>query len=71
VKYQPPFISDMVTSLELVTDNGSTMKIGRYGVWVYYVARGKYQVEETSDDLDYLQKKYGPGLPVEPVKPKS
>jgi hypothetical protein len=34
---------------------------GRYGYW----DRDKRKVE-TSDDLDYLQKKYGPGLPVSP-----
>lgn len=58
------FITDLGSSMVRTTDTGEEMKLPRYGVWLYSTSRGKYQVEETSDDLDALQKKYGPGLQV-------
>jgi len=58
------FITDMGSSMELTSDIGETMRIPRYGVWVYAISRGKFEVAETSDDLDMLQKAYGPGLQV-------
>jgi hypothetical protein len=49
---------------ELVSDSGGKITLPRYGVWVFSASRRKFEVAETSDDLDALQKKYGPGLQV-------
>ena len=65
-----PFISDMGQSFTLKGDDGSERHLPRYGVWLFSKARGKYQVEDTSDDLASLQQKYGPDLKVYDQGPK-
>jgi len=39
------------------------MELPRYAAWGY-IDRGKNEVIETSNDLKYLQKKYGEDLPI-------
>jgi hypothetical protein len=58
------FITDMGGTVA-VTDpeTGETTNIGRYGVW--NTLRRKPQCIDTSDDLQELQGKHGPGLPVQ------
>lgn len=46
----------------------SQIHIPRYGVWEFNPTRGKMEVIATSDDLDLLKTKYGPGLEVVEVK---
>lgn len=58
------FITDMGSSIELTADEGWKMHIPRYGVWQYSRSKQKFEVTETSDDLDAMQEKYGPGLRV-------
>jgi hypothetical protein len=41
-------------------------RLHKYAVWGD-IGRGKPEVAETSDDLNYLQQKYGPGLPVQQI----
>lgn len=38
--------------------------IGRYGVWAWDESKHKFQVIACGDDLDGLQRKYGPDLQV-------
>jgi len=52
------FITDMKTSHDFELPGGEIMHISRYGLWRYDMAKGKHQVFETSDDLEYLKKKY-------------
>jgi len=57
------FITDMGEPLTLSSDNGETICLSRYGVWSDQ-GRRKAEVLEIGDDLEALQAKYGPGLPV-------
>jgi len=59
------FITDFGQSLTAKdAETGEVkMTIARFGVWGE-MGRGKPEVIETSDDLDYLQAKHGPGLEV-------
>lgn len=52
-----PFISDMGESLEVVGDDGSRLKLGRYGVWKW--TGRKHEVVDTGDDLEALKTKHG------------
>ena len=45
-------------------DTGEEKRLERYAVWTPNNPKGRYEVEEVSDDLAYLQKKYGPGVQV-------
>lgn len=59
------YITDFGKSQDLFQEDGSVnMTIPRYGVWV------KGDVMETSDDLEALQQKWGPGLRVIPLGTK-
>jgi len=44
-------------------DTGVVMELPRYAAWGY-INRDKNEVMETSNDLQYLQEKYGEGIPV-------
>ena len=53
------------------TTTGEETRLGRYGVWGYKGHHsGKHEVLACGDDLDALQAKYGPDLPVEFLGPK-
>ena len=60
------FITDMGGPLVLTdTATGEEQNLGRYGVWGNKGHwSGKPEVIAASDDLDALQAKYGPNLPV-------
>lgn len=62
-----PFITDLGFAPKLRSESEEQYDLGRYGVWVYDTSRLKYQVAATSNDLDALQKKYGPDLEVCPL----
>lgn len=56
------FITDFGETL--IAENETVyMKIPRYGVWGDK-GRFKPEVIDCSDSLEYLQKRYGPNLPV-------
>lgn len=57
------FISDFGHPLSATYENGTEQNIGRYGVWSGK-GRRKPEVIDTGDDLQALQRKYGPGLRV-------
>lgn len=59
-----PFISDMGESPVLTADDGSTITLGRYGVWAWNGR--KHEVVETGDDLEALKRKHG--VAGEPVR---
>lgn len=59
-----PFITDMGESPVLTADDGSTITLGRYGVWAWNGR--KHEVVETGDDLVELQRKHG--IDSEPVR---
>ncbi len=52
-----PFITDMGESPVLTADDGSTITLGRYGVWKWNGR--KHEVVETGDDLAELQRRHG------------
>ncbi len=53
-------------------ETGEVTSIGRYGVWGYKGHwSGKHEVIACGDDLEALQAKYGPDLPVEFIGPQS
>lgn len=52
------WISDMGSSTELKSDDGTSMLLPRYGVWSKKQWCGKAGVVEVSDDLAELQSKY-------------
>lgn len=52
------FITDMGKSYDVKLLASKPVHIGRYGLWRYDMAKGKHQVFETSDDLEYLKIKY-------------
>ena len=56
------YITDMGRPLVTVGPKGEE-NIGRYGVWDGR-GRRKPEVVATGDDLQKLQREYGPGLPV-------
>lgn len=59
------FITDLGVSPELVNEaTGETTTLGRYAVWASAAAYRKAEVIEVSDDLNDLQVKHGPNLPV-------
>lgn len=61
------FITDLgaATPSTLVYEpTGETITLGRYGVWGSAAAHRKAEVIEVGDDLDALQRKYGPNLPI-------
>lgn len=54
------FITDLGENLECRGEDGTVaMTLPRYGVWVYDAGKGKPQVVESSDNLEYLRTKYG------------
>jgi hypothetical protein len=58
------FITDAGESKVVwVGEDGRKHSIPRYGVWGEK-GKGKPEVIETSDDLEYLQTTHGPGLEV-------
>ena len=61
------FITDLGPTIPrtLVDETtGETFSLGRYGVWGSAAAYRKAEVLEIGDDLEALQAKYGPNLPV-------
>lgn len=59
------FITDLGEDLIVQETNDiSFRKIPRYGYWQYDASKDSPQVKETSSDLAYLQKKFGPELDV-------
>lgn len=63
------FITDFGSSTTFVVEGtGEVVELGRYGVWGDKGHwSGKAEVIEVGDDLDALQAKHGPGLPVHPL----
>jgi hypothetical protein len=60
------FVTDMGHDPVLTRDDGKTIRLGRYGVWVR--THRKHEVVETSNDLKALQAKYSvPDSRVVPV----
>ncbi|MAG24172.1 hypothetical protein CMI47_01205 [Candidatus Pacearchaeota archaeon] len=56
---QEVFITDLGRTLELRDEEGNVKDtLGRYGAWMD-LGRGKPEVAEISDDLEYLRSKYG------------
>ncbi|MCK9227607.1 MAG: hypothetical protein M0P30_07430 [Syntrophorhabdaceae bacterium] len=54
------FITDLGETMECRKEDGAVeIIVPRYGVWVYDAGKGKPQVVEASDDLEYLKTKYG------------
>lgn len=62
------FITDFGTNLAITdAETGEAQgQLARYAAWGDK-GRGKPEVIETSDDLDQLQEKHGPGLPVQEI----
>lgn len=59
------FITDLGVSPVLTNEaTGEVTTLGRYGVWGSLAAYRKAEVLEIGDDLEALQNKYGPNLPV-------
>lgn len=60
------FITDLGPGPHTLTNEttGEVVTLGRYGVWASAAAYRKAEVIEIGDDLEALQAKYGPNLPV-------
>lgn len=56
-------ITDLGAPIPISTEDGEQTMLGRYGVWED-AHRRKPEVIATGDDLDELQKQYGPNLEV-------
>ena len=64
------FITDMGGPIVVTDETGEETNIGRFGVWD--TSGPKPHVIDTGDDLQELQRKYGPGIPVQlPLFPEA
>ena len=52
------FIMDAGYEHTIKWDNNETTTLPRYAVWIYSDSKGKPQVAEVSNDLEYLKAKY-------------
>lgn len=53
--------TDLGPDLQMVSPDGTTTNLPRYGVWKWDEGRQKHQVAEVGDDLEALRAKHGEG----------
>lgn len=62
-RYKPVFITDNGGGFTVVNADGTPCsRVPRYGLWAK-TGSGKLEVAETSDDLEYLRKRWGQEIP--------
>lgn len=53
------YFSDMGEHLTLISDEGHTETLPRYGAWMWNAVKRRHEVAEVSGDLEALRTKYG------------